>query len=350
MVAKAGAEDKFRPMRIALWPIILASFALGMAARGAETAGGSRFAKAAELSRNAGGIAMLVQVDGKVVFEDYPNGGAATRATELASGTKSFVGVLALCAVEDGLLVLDEKASKTLTEWRDDPARSEITLRQILTLTSGIPGGPSALETGRVPTYAEAITAKGVSAPGEKFSYGPQPFQVFGEVLRRKLAARDDTVMRYLERKILEPLAIKPARWRKDAEGNPNLPSGAALTARDWAKFGEAVRLDGKGLLPPGKIAECFVGTKAGRGYGLTWWLPATGPIGGNVVRQLRVASLPADTWMAAGAGGQRLIVIPSLKLVAVRLAPVRGEGRGAFADGPWLGALLESLSNASAK
>jgi CubicO group peptidase (beta-lactamase class C family) len=302
-----------------------------------------RFDAAAEFSRQHGGIAMLVQIDGRVVFEEYPNNGAVTRATELASGTKSFSGVLALCAVEDGLLTLDEKVSATINEWAEDPGRRDITIRHLLTLTSGIPGGESALKTGRVPTYAEAIAVKAVAAPGEKFSYGPQPFQAFGEVMRRKLARRDETVMSYYERKILEPLGIKPASWRKTASGQPNIPSGASLTARDWAKFGEMVRLDGKGVLPPGKIQECFHGTKANPGYGLTWWLPAAGPLGGTVPRKVASASLPKDTWMAAGAGGQRLVVVPSLKLVAVRKAPVRGDEAG-FNDRIWLRTLVDGL------
>ena len=288
---------------------------------------------------------MLVMIEGRILFEEYPNGGAVTRATELASGTKSFSGVLALCAVEDGILQLDEKASETLTEWRDDPLRRDITIRHLLTLTSGVPGGETALKTGRVPSYAEAVRVKSVAPPGEKFSYGPQPFQIFGEILRRKLASRKETVMSYLETKILRPLEITPARWRKDADGQPNLPSGAALTARDWAKFGEAVRLDATGVLPPGKIAECFRGTNANPGYGLSWWLPGQAAIGAAVKRDLRGTVLPKDTWMAAGAGGQRLVVVPSLKLVAVRLAPVRLESGGVFNDRAWLRALLEPLA-----
>lgn len=321
------------------------AFIASLAAAAAETTNDARFQVAADFSRAAGGIAMLVQIDGRIVFEEYPNGGAAGRATELASGTKSFSGVLALCAVEDGWLSLDEKAAATLTEWRDDPRRREITIRQILTLTSGIPGGATAIETGRVPSYAEAIAVKAATPPGEKFSYGPQPFQVFGEILRRKLAARDETVTHYLQRKILAPLGLKPERWRNASTGNPNLPSGAALTARDWAKFGEMVRLDGKGVLPAGKLAECFHGTTANPGYGLSWWLPALGGVGGAVARPVAGPWLPKESWMAAGAGGQRLIVVPALKLVAVRLAPVRREAGRPFDDRAWLRALLEPLA-----
>ncbi|MES2693001.1 MAG: serine hydrolase [Verrucomicrobiota bacterium] len=304
------------------------------------------FKAAAERSATAQGIAMLVMIDGKIVFEDYPNGGAAERATELASGTKSFSGVLALCAVEDGLLTLDEKASLTLTEWRDDPARRDITLREILTLTSGIPGGESALRGGGVPSYADAILVKSVAPHGEKFSYGPNPFQIWGEILRRKLAPKNETVAQYLERKILRPVGIKPERWRLPVAGQPNLPSGAALTARQWAKFGEAIRLDAKGILPSGKIQELFHGTKTNPGYGLTWWLPAQGSLGGGpVTRNVAGPWLPKDTWQAAGAGGQRLVIVPSLKLVAVRLAPVRND-TGAFDDRTWLRLLVEPLAS----
>lgn len=59
---------------------------------------------AASYSAEHRGISLLVMIDGKIVFEDYPNGGRANRPHELASGTKSFSGVMAACAVQDGLL------------------------------------------------------------------------------------------------------------------------------------------------------------------------------------------------------------------------------------------------------
>lgn len=307
----------------------------------AEDETDARFAAAAATSRDAGGIAMLVMIDGEIVFEEYSNGGSRTRATELASGTKSFSGVLALCAVEDGLLELDEKASETLHEWREDPARRDITIRQLLTLTSGIRGGEGLLRGGRMPTYAEAVSLRSSAAAGETFSYGPNPFQIFGEILRRKLESKDETVASYLKQRILAPLGIEPARWRTPVPGQPNLPSGGALTARDWAKFGEAVRRDGKGILPPGKIAECFRGTEANPAYGLTWWLPGQGAYGVMVKRDLRSSSVPKDIWMAVGAGGQQLVIMPSLELVAVRLAPVRSGG---FDDRTWLQELIGAV------
>lgn len=49
-------------------------------------------------------------------FEDYPGRGSPIRAHELASGTKSFCGVMAVAAVQDGLLSLEEPLAQTLTE------------------------------------------------------------------------------------------------------------------------------------------------------------------------------------------------------------------------------------------
>jgi CubicO group peptidase (beta-lactamase class C family) len=304
-----------------------------------------RFAAAARLSAEHDGIALLVMIEGRTVFENYSNGGAADRAAELASGTKSFSGIAALCAVEDGLLTLDEKVSTTISEWRADPARRDITIRQLLTLTSGILGGESVLRGGQVPTYAEAIRMKAVAAPGEHFSYGPAPFQVFGEVLQRKLAAKNETVRGYFDRRILHPLGIKPAFWRSDGDSQPHLPSGLRLTARDWAKFGEMVRLGGKGVVSSALLAESFQGTSANPAYGLAWWLPPHGPVGPIVRRPApSAAKLPADLVMAAGAGGQRLVVCPSLKLVAVRFAPVRApQLNNTFDDTLWLRRLVEA-------
>ncbi len=48
---------------------------------------------AAEYSQSYRGQAMLVLFDGKIVFEQYANGGAANTRHILASGSKSFVGV-----------------------------------------------------------------------------------------------------------------------------------------------------------------------------------------------------------------------------------------------------------------
>ena len=85
--------------------------------------------------------------------------------------------------------------------------------------------------------------------------------------------------------------------------------------------------------------------------YGKSWWLrsavfqtnPAMGApgVGGGdaATRPARADRLPRDLVMAAGAGTQRLYLIPSQELVIVRMGPVQG-GR-TFTDVEFLAARL---------
>jgi hypothetical protein len=54
----------------------------------------------------------------------------------------------------DGLFSLDEKASDTLTEWKEDKRKSQVTIRQLLSFCSGIDGG----DYGTVPSYMRAVS------------------------------------------------------------------------------------------------------------------------------------------------------------------------------------------------
>lgn len=306
---------------------------------------------AAAYSAQNRGIALLVMVDGQTVFEDYPNGGSPTRAHELASGTKSFCGVMAVAAAQDGLLWLEEPLAQTLTEWQGDPWRSQINLRQLLHLTSGIPGGNLA----RPPTYRAALETPAEAPPDTRFSYGPIPFQIFGEVMRRKLKGDP---LEYLTRRIFKPIGLEYAFWRRGPDGNPHLPSGARLTARSWARFGELVRQggvwQGQRLIDEALLQKCFEPSKVNPLYGLTWWLgrpisPAQRSVIGRVGQELDTLAstphLPDDLVIAAGAGEQRLYVSRKLKLVVVRQAEGIVESlagrRTAFSDAAFLGLLL---------
>jgi CubicO group peptidase (beta-lactamase class C family) len=291
---------------------------------------------AADYSATHRGVSFLVMKDGRVLLEDYPNGGSADRAWELASGTKSFSGILAVAAAEDGFLKLDEKASLTLQEWRNDGVKAQITLRQLLSLTSGLGGG----RVGRAPSYAEAIQAKVTASVGNSFSYGPTPFQVFGEILRRKLSPRWPGPLDYLKARVLDPAGVAVGSWRHGRDGQSLLPAGARLSARNWARFGELIRRGGsiddpkapggsRRLLDPALLDQCFIGTSANPAYGLSFWLNR--PVPAEKKAQIPVLSratdlagqpeLPADLVMAAGAGDQRLYISRQRGVVIVRQA-----------------------------
>ena len=317
--------------------LILAGLAAGCAtvpsagpSRSAATAAPTAEACAAASAYSAErrGVAVLVLKDGRPICEIYTGDGAADRAFPLHSGVKSFVGVMAAAAAQDRMLTLDEKVSDTITEWRSDPGRSAITIRQLLSLSSGVPGG----QVGRTPTYAAAVGTQAVAAPGARFAYGPVPFQIFGEVMRRKLTARGQSgdPLAYMERRIFRPIGLNYAGWAR-TEGDAHLPNGAELTAREWAKFGEFVRsggrVNGRALVDKATLDQLFTGTAANPAYGVTWWLARdTGATevrmpGGAFDLSRYAAELPSDLAVAAGAGDQRLYVIPSRGLTVVRFA-----------------------------
>jgi CubicO group peptidase (beta-lactamase class C family) len=284
--------------------------------------------EAAAYSDMRAGVSVLVLKDGETVCEQYTAGGGPKQGWELWSGTKSFSGLIAAAAVQDGLLSLDEKVSDTIPEWRNDPARARVTIRQLLNLTSG-----QATTIGKPPDYAGAIASPFSAEPGTRFQYGAEPFQVFGAVMNRKLAAAktgDADVLAYLSRRILQPIGAKPSGWRRTPAGEPLMPQGAIFTAREWAKVGEFVRVGGQAggrpLVDPAAFEAQFTGSRINPAYGISWWLPGAGgygPRGATSDFALHAAELPKDLVIAAGAGYQRLYVIPSCGLTVVRQAPI---------------------------
>lgn len=281
------------------------------------------YGPAAEYAAARRGVSLLVMQDGKILFENYPNPGAPDKGWELASGTKSFTGIMAALASADGLLDIDEPAAKTLTEWKGD-ARAKITIRHLLTLTSGLQG---AGEVARPPAYLDAIKAPAVLEPGAKFVYGPTNFQCFGEIMKRKLKAarQPDDPVAWLQVRLFDGLGVRPKDWKRGADGNPFLPQGAHFNARDWAKFGQWV-LDGAKGADPKVYAALFESTQANPGYGLSWWLLRPGLIGpsprsgidGDAIGD---AAKGEDIVMAAGAGDQRLYIFRKRRLVIARQA-----------------------------
>ena len=299
-----------------------------------------RYKLAAEYSADNRGAAVLVMKGDKIVFEDYENGATAEQAHFLASGTKSFSGVMLAAAIEDKLIKnFDEKISDTITEWKTDKQKAYITLRQLLSLTSGISAG----QIGRVPEYADAINSPVKYEAGTHFEYGPVPYQIFGEVMKRKLAPKKETVMDYLKRRILTPIGLNVAFWRMSGD-NPLLPQGANLTAREWVKFGLFLKNGGKWnskqIVAKKLLDELIVGSKANPAYGITFWLNHEGTSPNGTPAEMRVETNNGeelkDLFMAAGAGNQRLYIIPSKDLVVVRYGNF-----GKYDDREFLGRLI---------
>jgi CubicO group peptidase (beta-lactamase class C family) len=320
----------------------------------------NRYRAAGEYSAAHGGVSLLILKAGEIVYEDYPNDGDGDTTWVITSATTSFWGVLVAAMVQDGELGLDEKVADTITEWQSNKMKSWITVRQLLSMTSGLAGRPPG--GGRLETYEMAVSLAVTREPGTRFSYQPAPYQVFGELVRRKVSGRYESPLAYLQARIFDPLDIAPADWSTGPDGNPRMPHGSEWTARDWGTFGEFVRRGGnwKGeqLVDADALAASFTGSPANSAYGIGWWLPRDVPpevfdllipdARDFIEYSRRTEDFPQDMFMAAGAGKQRLYIFPALEMVVVRQQfgapgrPRRGEdGEQRFADAGFLSLLL---------
>lgn len=302
---------------------------------------------AADYSRQHAGNALIILSQGQILFEDYTDGAEPDRPHRLASGTKTFWGLLAVAAAQDGLLDLDEPVSNTLEEWRTDPRKSRITVRQLLNFTSGLDPAVQALQ-GQPKSgdkFDQAIRLPAVAEPGQVFAYGPSHLFAFGAWLKRKLAlaGRDSDPLAYLHQRLLDPIGLKIGHWMRDAAGNPIMPSGAQVAPHEWIKLGELIANDGywqgRQLIDARYLNQIFQGSSANPAYGLTIWLNRdAGKAQGVSVADSRNARRlgrsddgyiyregPSDLAMAAGQGKQRLYIIPSQSLVILRQGDTQG-------------------------
>ncbi len=233
-----------------------------------------RIRAAADYAKAQAGLSLVIWQNGNLVLSESHNGGSVDSYYELASGTKSFCGIIAAAAVADGFLTFDELAADTLTEWKADARKARITVRMLLHLTSGLEANGIVL----APTYAEAVAAPAVTEPGTRFVYDPVHFQAFGELMRRKLAARGGgSPVDYLKTRVLDRIGVAVGNWRNGSDGNPLMPQGAQLSAKEWIKFGEFIRREGNWngtqVLPAALIREVVQPGPLNPSYGLTWWL-----------------------------------------------------------------------------
>ena len=296
-----------------------------------EPLSAERIQAVAAYSAAHGGHALLILQDGKMLHESYTNGHTKREPHRIYSGTKAFWCLTAFAAEKDGLLKLDERVCETLTEWRDDPRRSKITVRQLLDFSSGMEPVFGLHENEYKDRTSSALKASVVGTTGKSFIYGPAALQVYHEVLKRKLKAQKLTPTRYLERKVLAPLDLGPQRYLADQSGAPLLAAGFMQTARQWSGLGSW-------LLKHEDILSRIKSSSANRAYGFGFWNNHAAE--SKSAREVDVEdmldkkwheqswrdaclcrSAPVDLIACIGSYGQRLYIVPSQKLVIVRLA-----------------------------
>jgi len=282
--------------------------------------------------------AVVVLQDGRLIAERYAKGygpGTAIWGHSLSkSVTNALVGVL----VREGRLDIHKPVPVPTWQGTNDP-RSTITTDQLLRMSSGLPfdetGGPVNVMTRMLflepdtARYAQSLALD--AAPGKTWGYSNAGFQILSRIVRDNAGKTAADTERFVHEKLFDPLGMTNATIELDAVGTPFGASHVYATARDWARFGQLYLDDGlageQRILPEGWAAYSASQTLK-TGYGAGFWtnrlnegsVPHWGAPWG-------MPSLPGDMYYARGYLGQFIIIVPSERLVVVRMGLTHGAG-----------------------
>lgn len=293
--------------------------------------------------------ALLVMYKGRIVAERYAPGYTVNTPLIGWSMSKTVTGVLVGLLVADGRLRLDESLPVPAWQRPGDP-RGEITLRQLLQMRSGLRHVESSdparnsdtvrmlFTDGRddMAAYAEAQPLE--TEPGRVFRYSTATSVILSDIATRALTdSRDPTTRRevmadYLHTRLFEPLGMKSAVAEYDAAGTLEGGSMIHATARDWARFGEFLRLKGTvqgvRVVPSDWVHFMTSPSPRNPAYGAQLWLNRREDSG---KAELFPERGPKSIFAAIGHLGQYIIVSPDQQLTIVRLGKTSDAQRAAL-------------------
>ncbi len=294
--------------------------------------------------------AVVIVHDGQLVTEAYAEGFDRNMPLLGWSMSKSITNALIGILVKDGKLRIEDTPSLALwTKEKNDP-RNKITINHLLRMSSGLAweeeySGPSSATNMlfKNPNMGKSAARASLEhPPGEHWYYSSGTSNILSLIIRQTVGDKD--YASFPRKRLLEKIGMYSATLEPDASGTYVGSSYTFATARDWARFGLLYYNDGlwngERILPEGWVAYSTTPTPdAPIGeYGAHFWLNA-GPKGKPELRPL--PQVPEDMFSANGFSGQRIYIIPSKKLVVVRLG---NSKKGNFDYNSFLSGIISSL------
>ncbi|GAB3689962.1 serine hydrolase domain-containing protein [Saccharopolyspora tripterygii] len=246
------------------------------------------------------------------------------------SSTKSVVSLLTGIARDRGQLQLDDPIDRYLPQgpgW-GDAAHRAITVRQLLTQTSGIRQAiaSEAATTGTdVDIAREALAQPLVREPGSAFEYSQRGVDLLAFVVQRAVG-RD--LQEFAQEALFAPVGIAAHDyvWLRDRSGNTYGYAHLFIPPERFARLGLLMAHDGEWngtrVVSADYVSQLRQPTATNGCYGFLFWTnagkPCTSanvPHAQTVDRQM-ITSAPADLYAMVGAFHQNNFVIPSLGIV----------------------------------
>jgi CubicO group peptidase (beta-lactamase class C family) len=282
--------------------------------------------------------ALVVVRDGASLREEYFGGTTADTPQDVRSVTKSVTSLLVGAALDRGCL---RSIDETIGDWLGpevqalEPAKARISLRHLLTMSSGLEGNELADPAeynrwaGATDSVAYSLERPLEYAPGTIFQYASAPYHLNSAVLTRACGVPAASLA---AQGLFASLGIASNGWEADDRGFSNGSAGLQITPRDMLAIGELVlgqgRYHGQQVVSSAwveaatraQVSTGANGLSHGSGYGYGWWVGQGAA--GTVV-------------FATGWGGQFIVVVPATRVVVVATSQWRGVAT-AEAQGNW--------------
>jgi CubicO group peptidase (beta-lactamase class C family) len=268
---------------------------------------------------------VLIARHGRLVLEEYFHGADRDQPHDTRSASKSLTSVLIGAAIQSGVPLTPTSPVYRVMNGGSfpaglDPRKSALTLQHLLNMSSGLdcddsdpesPGNEDRIwqQTEQPDWYRFILDLKNIRDPGAQAVYCSINPHLAGGVLARAAGRPLPDLFHDL---VAEPLGIRQYYFNLTPSGDAYMGGGARLLPRDFMKLGQLMlnggTWKGKRILSRDWVQRSTrprydIGKLK---YGYLWWMTQY-PFGAD--------SLPA--FFAAGNGGQYVIVVPKLDLVA---------------------------------
>jgi CubicO group peptidase (beta-lactamase class C family) len=274
------------------------------------------------LLENLKSVGLLMIKNDSIVCEKYWDGYSDSSLSGSFSMAKSITSLLIGVAIKEGKIKsVQEPVGDFLPEFKEGE-QAKLKIIDLLTMSSGSNWDESYINPLSVTAevyygadaYKTATGVKMVKQPGSIHEYKSGDTQLLGLLLEK---ATGSSLSNYAAQKLWQPLgAAHPALWSTDHEaGNEKAYCCFNSNTRDFARIGKLMLDSGKWKGVPiidsdyyaRSITPCGITDNTGKAcdyYGYQWWIDPE----------------HKEIFYARGILGQYIIVIPSKKIIIVRL------------------------------
>ena len=245
---------------------------------------------------------ILVLQNGRIRLERYVSPHSRTTRWNSFSVAKSVTSTLVGAAMKDGAIrSLDDPVTRYVSGLRGS-AYDEVTVRQLLTMTSGVRWNEDYTDVNSdvarmyalppdpgfdmTVSYVRKLPRE--APPGTKWVYKTSETNLVGVLVAD---ATGKKLADYLSEKIWRPYGMeRDAEWMIDDVGHEQGGCCLAMTLRDYGRFGQLIldeaRIAGKSIvadnwLPEATRTQASTGG-TGSGYGYQWWTRDDGTFEGR--------------------------------------------------------------------